>query len=145
MVGIRLSKQDREDLERLCSALGVTKSEFVRERIENLNNTIMSKADLFNIPAVPATDTWGRKIATEKSKQAKADKSFKEKLNDEFNTELMAKHGNVSAGNEGTKPYSTPEAILLQLKNQKNAKKWNTYGQCKNPTIGGKFNANWRR
>ncbi|WP_073167852.1 hypothetical protein [Tangfeifania diversioriginum] len=118
MVGIRLSQQDREDLERLCSALGVTKSEFVRKRIENLNSTIMSKNTLFNIPPAPATDAWGRKIATEKSKKAKADKSFKEKMNDEFNSELTAKHGNVSAIDEGETPFSTPEGILVQLKNQ---------------------------
>lgn len=117
MVGIRLSKQDREDLERLCSALGVTKSEFVRKRIENLNTTIMSKADLFNIPQAPATDAWGRKIAAEKSNQAKANQSFKEKLNAEFNSKLTAKHANVSASNEGETPYSTPEGILVQLKN----------------------------
>jgi predicted DNA-binding protein len=40
VVSLRLARRDREDLERLCSALGVTKSEFVRKRIEILNNTI---------------------------------------------------------------------------------------------------------
>lgn len=118
MVGIRLSRKDRNDLERLCSALGVTKSEFVRKRIENLNTTIMSKANLFNIPTAPKTDAWGRKIADEKSKQAKANKSFKQQMNDEFNSELTAKHGNVSATNEGETPFSTPEGILVQMKNQ---------------------------
>ena len=83
----------------------------------------MSKADLFNIPPAPATDAWGRKIAAEKSKQAKADKSFKQKLNAEFNSEVTAKHGNVSASNEGETPFSTPEGILVQLKNAKDETK----------------------
>jgi predicted DNA-binding protein len=115
MIGIRLTEQDREDLERLCSALGVTKSEFVRKRIENLNNTIMSNNNLFNIQKAPATDAWGRKIAGEKGKQAKANQSFKEQMNHEFNNQLMEKLGNVSA-TEGENPFSTPEGVLDQLK-----------------------------
>lgn len=114
MIGIRLTEQDREDLERLCSALGVTKSEFVRKRIENLNNTIMSN-NLFNIPPAPATDAWGRKIAGDRGKQAKANQSFKEQMNEEFNTQLMDQLTNVSA-NEGENPFSTPEGVLDQLK-----------------------------
>lgn len=71
--------------------------------------------NLFDIPTAPATDAWGRKIASEKGKQAKAEKSFKEQMNEEFNNQLMEKLGNVSAG-EGEDPFSTPEAILTQLK-----------------------------
>jgi hypothetical protein len=116
MIGIRLTEQDREDLERLCSALGVSKSEFVRKRIENLNNTIMSNT-LFNISQAPATDAWGRKIAGEKGKQAKANQTFKEQMNEEFNSQLLDELTNVSA-NEVV-PFSTPNGVLDQLKKRK--------------------------
>lgn len=113
-VTIRLTDQDKEDLTRLCEALNVTKSEFLRKKVSNINKTIMSN-NLFNIPPAPETDAWGRQIAGEKGKQANAEKSFKEQMNHEFNTQLMDQLGNVSA-NEGKKPFSTPAGILDQLK-----------------------------
>jgi hypothetical protein len=114
-VTIRLTDQDKEDLTRLCEALNVTKSEFLRKKVSNINNTIMNN-NLFNIPPAPATDAWGRKIASEKGKQANAEKSFKEQMNEEFNTQLIEKLTNVSATNEGKNPFSTPNGILIQLK-----------------------------
>jgi hypothetical protein len=113
-VTIRLTDQDKEDLTRLCEALNVSKSEFLRDKVSNINNTIMSN-NLFNIPPAPQTDAWGRKIAGEKGKQAKANQSFKEQMNHEFNNQLMEKLGNVSA-TEGENPFSTPEGVLDQLK-----------------------------
>lgn len=112
-ITIRLTDQDKEDLTRLCEALNVTKSEFLRKKVSNINNTIMSN-NLFNIPPAPEPDAWWRKIAGEKGKQ-EAEKSFKEQMNEEFNTQLMEQLTNVSA-NEWKKPFSTPEGILDQLK-----------------------------
>jgi len=103
-VTIRLTDQDKEDLTRLCEALNVSKSELIMS-----NN-------LFNIPPAPQTDAWGRKIAGEKGKQAKAEKSFKEQMNQEFNSQLMEKLVNVSANEKD--PFSTPEGVLDQLKKQ---------------------------
>lgn len=113
-VTIRLTDQDKQDLTRLCEALNVTRSEFLRKKVSNINNTIMNN-NLFNIPPAPATDAWGRKIAGEKSKQNAAEKSFKEQMNEEFNTQLMDKLVNVSA-NEEREPFSTSAGILDQLK-----------------------------
>jgi len=115
VVSLRLARRDREDLERLCSALGVTKSEFVRKRIEILNNTIMNN-NLFSIPPAPATDAWGRNIADEKGKKAKSNKNFNEQMNKEFDSQLMDEKSNDSGTKNGVTPFSTPEAILIQLK-----------------------------
>jgi beta-N-acetylglucosaminidase len=112
-VTIRLTDQDKEDLTRLCEALNVTKSEFLRNKVSNINNHIM-KNNLFNIPQTQATDAWGRNIAKEKIQQAKAEKSFKEQMNEEFNSQLLDKLTNVSA-NEVV-PFSTPNGVLDQLK-----------------------------
>jgi hypothetical protein len=116
-VTIRLTDQDKEDLTRLCEALNVTKSEFLRKRVSNINNTIMNN-NLFNIPPAPATDAWGRKTAGEKGKQATAEKSFKQQMNEQFNTQLMNQLSNVSA-NEGEEPFSTSGGVLDQLKKLK--------------------------
>jgi beta-N-acetylglucosaminidase len=115
-VTIRLTDQDKEDLTRLCEALNVTKSEFLRNKVSNINNHIM-KNNLFNIPQTQATDAWGRNIAKEKIQQAKAEKSFKEQMNEEFNSQLLDKLTNVSA-NEVV-PFSTPNGVLDQLKKRK--------------------------
>lgn len=62
VVGVRLTETDATNLDLLCAVLGITKSEFVRGKIENINNTIMNK-NIFNISESPATDAWGRDVA----------------------------------------------------------------------------------
>ena len=62
VVGVRLTETDATNLDRLCAVMGVTRSEFVRNKIQNINNLIMKK-DIFNITEGPATDAWGRDVA----------------------------------------------------------------------------------
>lgn len=64
VVGVRLTETDTINLDRICAALEVTRSEFVRRKIENINNTFIKNKDIFNISEGPATDAWGRKTET---------------------------------------------------------------------------------
>lgn len=73
VVGVRLTETDTTNLDRICAALGVTPSEFVRRKIKNINNTIMNK-NIFNISESPATDAWGRDVAKMQQQKEKEKK-----------------------------------------------------------------------
>lgn len=107
-VTIRLKPEENNDLTNLCEAMGTTKSEFLRKQISNLNNAIMKNTNpLMNIQPAPERDAWGR--TNENEMKEKADKTFKQQLKKEFP---------MSAGaSDGETPYSTPEGILVQMKN----------------------------
>lgn len=78
-IAIRLTEQSTADLDFLCAALGVTRSEFVRKKINNINALIMNN-DIFNIKKGPETNAWGQDIEKMQNEKEATDLQVKEQV-----------------------------------------------------------------
>lgn len=95
VVSVRLSEQEKENLDKLCRVLSVTKSEFLRNRILGINQAVIK---------TPAMKKLSDKKVTGK---------IMEELTGTKQTAFIAEE------HEGETPAGTTEELIEQLKHQK--------------------------